>query len=252
MTASTQYTIFVWSWIGLAGIVFIVLQFIPAPYGRHTKQTWKPLISNRFAWSIMEVFVLVVMYFFLLRGTNSQTLASRIIIGLFTIHYLNRGIIYPLRIKTNGKKMPVVIMVSALSFNLANGFIFGYYLGNLRTYSNDWLLRPQFLIGFIMFVIGMIINIQSDNILIGLRKPGETGYSIPTGKLFRYISAPNHFGEIIEWCGFAILVWGLPGWAFLAWTLANLLPRAMSHHKWYQEKFPDYPRERKAVIPFLW
>jgi hypothetical protein len=28
-----------------------------------------------------------------------------------------------------------------------------------------------------------------------------------------------------------------------------LLPRAISHHKWYKEEFEDYPKERKIIIP---
>ena len=35
-------------------------------------------------------------------------------------------------------------------------------------------------------------------------------------------------------------------------TFANLAPRAWSHHKWYRKKFPDYPKQRRAVIPFIW
>jgi hypothetical protein len=56
-------------------------------------------------------------------------------------------------------------------------------------------------------------------------------------------------GEIIEWCGWALATWTFAGAAFAFFTIANLLPRALSHHRWYREKFPDYPRERKAIIP---
>ena len=35
----------------------------------------------------------------------------------------------------------------------------------------------------------------------------------------------------------------------LVWVIANLFPRALSHHKWYKEKFSDYPKNRKAIIP---
>lgn len=34
-----------------------------------------------------------------------------------------------------------------------------------------------------MFLSGMIINLHSDSILRNLRKPGESGYKIPYGKL---------------------------------------------------------------------
>jgi 3-oxo-5-alpha-steroid 4-dehydrogenase 1 len=34
-------------------------------------------------------------------------------------------------------------------------------------------------------------------------------------------------------------------------TIANLVPRAFQTHRWYREKFPDYPSERRVLIPFL-
>jgi len=37
--------------------------------------------------------------------------------------------------------------------------------------------------------------------------------------------------------------------SFFIWTFINLVPRALSHHKWYHHKFSDYPKERKAIIP---
>lgn len=243
---------FTWAWIIIALVIFSVLLFITAPYGRHTKTTWGPLIDNKIGWFLMEFFVLVVLYFFLLTGTNSISMANGIIAAFFTLHYINRSIVFPLRIKTSGKKMPVLIMLMGMGFNLVNGFLLGYFLGNFRTYPVEWLASPQFTIGTVLFFMGMYINIQSDNILINLREPGETGYKIPQQGLFSYVSCPNLFGEVLEWAGFAILMWNLPGLAFFVWTFANLVPRAISHHKWYLEKFPDYPKERKAIIPFLW
>ncbi|MBT4969756.1 MAG: hypothetical protein HOM80_12185, partial [Bacteroidetes bacterium] len=76
-------------------------------------------------------------------------------------------------------------------------------------------------------------------------------YSIPFGKLFNYVSCPNHLGEIIEWAGFAVMTWSLPGLAFFIWTIINLLPRSLAHHKWYNKEFDNYPENRKAVIPFI-
>lgn len=250
--SETYFNGFIWLWIAAAIVTFIALLFITAPYGRHTKSTWGPLIDNKLGWFIMEVFVLIVLAFFLYQGSNPISLVNGIIIALFSLHYINRSMIFPLRIKTNGKKMPISIMFMAMFFNLINGFLMGYYLGNFKVYEMTWLSTPQFIIGSIVFFTGMFINWQSDNILINLRKPGETGYKIATKGLFKYISCPNLFGEVVEWLGFAILTWSLPGLAFFVWTFANLVPRALSHHKWYLEKFQDYPKQRKAVFPFLW
>jgi steroid 5-alpha reductase family enzyme len=97
----------------------------------------------------------------------------------------------------------------------------------------------------------MIINLTADEKLIHMRKTRANGYQIPYGGLFNKISCPNFFGEMVEWLGFAILCWSLPALSFFIWTLCNLLPRALDHHRWYKKQFPDYPADRKAVVPYL-
>ena len=56
---------------------------------------------------------------------------------------------------------------------------------------------------------------------------------------------------MLEWIGGAVMTWSLSGLAFALYTFANLAPRALAHHRWYREKFPDYPKDRRAVIPGL-
>ena len=102
-----------------------------------------------------------------------------------------------------------------------------------------------------MFLGGFAINQHSDFILLHLRRPGETGYKIPYGGLYRLVSCPNYLGELLEWIGWAILTWSLGGLTFALWTAANLIPRAVAHHRDYHRRFPEYPTERKAVLPFL-
>jgi len=69
--------------------------------------------------------------------------------------------------------------------------------------------------------------------------------------MHKYILAPNYFGEIIEWTGFALAVWSLPALSFAVWTFANLAPCALTNHQWYLNKFHNYSKERKALIPYL-
>lgn len=250
--STLQYQYFLIGWMAFAIIIFIVLMFITAPYGRHSKTNWGPMVGNRLGWVVMEMVVLLVLWYFIFKGKNEQTSANVLIISMFTFHYFNRSFIFPLRLKTTGKKMPLAIMFMGIVFNIVSGFTFGYYFGNLKVYENQWLTSPEFIIGSLIFVIGLIINWQSDALLIGLRKQDETGYKIPYGGLFKYVSCPNLLGETIEWGGFAILTWSLPGLAFFVWTFANLIPRAIAHHRWYKQHFSDYPEGRKAVIPFLY
>jgi len=245
------YQTILYSWIALAVLVFILLLKVTAPYGRHSSSKWGPLISNKWGWVIMELPVLIVLWIFLAPVVNNISTPAWFMIGLFCLHYFNRVFIFPFRLHTKGKKMPLVIVLSAVFFNLMNGFSLGYYFSHFASYTNEWLVDPRFVIGILLFVIGLFINWKADNILIHLRKPNETNYKIPERWLFNKISCANLFGELIEWLGFAILCWNLPAFTFFIWTAANLIPRAISHHKWYKEKFEDYPSNRKAIIPGL-
>ena len=246
------FNLLVYSWIVVAIVIFPIIIRVVAPYGRHTTRQWGPLVNNKLGWVIMESPALLFFAYFFLSGTNHHTFIPWIFFACWMIHYLNRTVIFPMRLRTRGKKMPLTIIFMAFFFNLVNGYFNGYYLGSLSgQYMVPWLYDPRFLAGVILFFGGMSINMRSDNILIHLRKPSDTGYVIPIKGLFSYISCPNHFGEILEWCGFAIMTWSLPGLAFAIWTMANLIPRALHHHKWYIQKFPDYPGERKALIPFI-
>ncbi|MBT8044435.1 MAG: 3-oxo-5-alpha-steroid 4-dehydrogenase, partial [Verrucomicrobiae bacterium] len=174
------------------------------------------------------------------------------IYGVFMLHYGNRIFIFPLRIKETGKRMPLVIVLFAVVFNCINGFFNGYWFGSLTPdYPSSWFYDPRFIAGMALFILGMMINVRSDNTLLNLRKGGKTGYFIPRDGLFKYVSSPNLLGEIIEWLGWAMMCWCLPAFAFALWTMANLIPRALDHHRWYIREFPDYPKSRKAVVPYL-
>ena len=247
-----HFYILVYIWIGFGILLFPILLKIPAPYGRHTRKGWGSLISNRLGWIIMEIPALIVFIVFFLSGTGQISGITWIFMILWGSHYLNRSILYPLRIKTKNKKMPVLIVLFAVIFNVMNGFINGYYFGTIRpVYNTSWLIDPRFMIGLVLFLTGVYLNISSDEKLLSLRNHSSNIYTIPSGGMFRYISCPNFFGEIIEWTGFAIMSWSLAALAFAIWTFVNLIPRSLDHHRWYRHKFEDYPRHRKAIIPFI-
>jgi len=149
--------------------------------------------------------------------------------------------------------MPLVVALMAVCFNFINAGILGYYMGTMHDhYSTEWLSDPRFIAGMLIFIGGMAINISSDEKLIHLRiKRKNDGYQIPRGGLFEKVSCPNFMGEIVEWGGYALLCWSLPAFSFFVWTFCNLVPRALSHHRWYRNHFPEYPRSRKAVFPYI-
>ncbi|MEI6765673.1 MAG: DUF1295 domain-containing protein [Bacteroidota bacterium] len=246
------FTQVVWIWM-ISGLVLLpVLLNITAPYGRYTNSKWGPLLDNKLGWFVMESPTLLVFSYFFLSGSVTKNIVLWIFFGLWLFHYVYRVLIFPFRTKTGGKKMPVLIVLFAICFNFMNGWINGYFLGSFTmTYDITWLYDPRFILGVLLFFIGVYINRRSDTILFALRRSGDKGYKIPYGGMYKYVSCPNYMGEMIEWGGFALLTWSLPGLAFFVWTVVNLLPRAFSNHKWYRATFADYPKERKAVVPFI-
>lgn len=237
-------------WIGIALFLFPFLLKVTAPYGRHTKSNWGPMINNRWGWFLMEAPSLILVLYFSLRTGNFSNPLMLTATALWAAHYFHRAIVFPFRIHTKGKKMPVAIMLFAVIFNMVNGSINGFWLGELiPDFRFEGISLLRFIAGIAIFVTGFVINQYHDRILIRLRKTSTNGYKIPYGGLFKYISCPNFFGEIVEWAGFALLCWSLPALAFLIWTMVNLVPRALDHHKWYRSHFTDYPPERKAILP---
>ena len=232
-------------WIIVGLIIFPINLIYKAPYGRHTSKKWGISIDNKLGWIIMELPALLLcpaIYFYFKIDFD----ISIMFIYLWIIHYFNRTIIFPFRIKTKGKKMPLAIVLSAFFFNIVNGLINGYFLSNINLNSVSIFL----ITGFLLFVLGLYINISSDNKLINLRKI-KKGYFVPKGGLFKYISCPNFFGEILEWFGFALMTFNIGSLSFFIWTCCNLIPRSLAHHTWYKNKFNGYPKERKAILPFL-
>jgi len=249
-----ERTLFDWlltGWFILSGVTFLVLLFIPAPYGRHLRSGWGPRISTRAGWVMMESTVVAVFGLFWLLGRDPLSLMPLCFLMIFQSHYLYRAFVFPFRMRDGGS-MPLFIALSGMLFNVVNGYLNGRWLFTLDLRDlGQWWGDPRFAAGLMIFIAGMVINHRADGRLRRLREHGSGRYGIPRGGLFRLVSCPNYLGEIIEWAGWALLTWSLPGLAFLAWTAANLVPRALHHHRWYRETFPEYPSGRKALIPWL-
>ena len=173
------YTRFMYFWLamGIAAGIGIYLKGelpISSKLDNYT-QSLLGSIDKRTGWIIMEIPILItVLYFYL--SSNEGLGVSSVIIGAFVLHYSNRALIYPHRIKAKGKRMPVSSMLYSMLFYTINGYLIGYYFGALKSYPLEWLWDPRFIVGSLLFLTGFFINIQSDNILINLRKPGETEY----------------------------------------------------------------------------
>jgi len=233
----------------IAPCAFVLLFFISAPYGRYLRAGWGPTVSSKTGWLLMEAPAsLLMLSVFLLIPVN---IIVFLLLVVWQVHYFHRAFIYPFTLKSQ-RMIPMTIVVMAIVFNSANAFLNGYhFVLHHDWYSQEWLTSWNFITGLLLFALGYYITKRSDRILAALRMDAADDYQIPRGFLYRYVSSPNYLGETIQWFGWGLMTFSPAAWVFLLWTIANLLPRAISHHRWYQQHFASYPENRKAFIPFV-
>jgi hypothetical protein len=234
-----------------------VLLFFSAPYGRHFRKGWGPVMQSRGAWLVMEFpAVLIIALVYAYNNHKHVNNLNWFFLVIWEIHYVYRSFIYPWLLKGSRKTFPWLLAVFALLFNILNGYINGYALFVLMpTVTFAYFTRFWSIIGLLLFFGGLALNIQSDATIRELRRNqefnGKGHYGIPQGGLFHYVSNPHYLGEIIEWLGWAILTHNAAGWSFAWFTFANLMPRAIFNHRWYLRTFSHYPKNRRALIPFI-
>jgi len=253
------------AWIMITvGVVVLITELlgVRAPYGRYSSEqrmsSWfGPKINAKLAWVMQECgafFVPLALLLFAGDERCTQSWANRALLGMFLVHYAQRSFVYP-PLMRGGKPMPIGTSLLALLFCVYNGWLQGRLWTALeaRPPPTDSVTDAACLgVGGALWLAGFLTNLHADHVLRNLRKtPGDTGYYVPRGGAFEYVSAANYFGEFVEWCGYAIAARHTAATAFAFFTFCNLAPRAKHHHAWMHQKFDDYPKTRTAMIPFL-
>jgi 3-oxo-5-alpha-steroid 4-dehydrogenase 1 len=232
----------------LCPVVLLSLLAVSAPYGRHHRAGWGPTLPNRLAWFLMELPALLVITILVLASPVREQPQAWVPLAFWLFHYAYRTVVFPMLMRPSERSFPLLLVVFAIAFNSLNGYNNAAALIEAGREAAA-LLTPRFLLGVMLFVAGFAIHVQSDRIIRKLRKPGESGYAVPSGGMFRWVGSPHYFGEIVQWAGWAVMTWSLAGLAFALFTFCNLAPRAISNQRWYRENFPDYPPERRILIP---
>jgi 3-oxo-5-alpha-steroid 4-dehydrogenase 1 len=246
------YWVLTLAWVVVAAGIVPYLLLRPAPYGRHSRPGWGATLNARLAWLLMEAPSPLGMLalFFLGRAWVRPT--AVLLLGMWLGHYLYRAFVYPWLLPSSARPMPVAVMASGAFFNVVNAYLNGRWLFALGpVQALDWIFAWRFALGGALFLVGLATHILADRELRALRRASNGQRGLPTGWLFRRVSCPNYLGELVEWMGFAVATWSPGALVFAWWSAANLVPRAIHHHRWYRAQFPDYPSARRAVIPGL-
>ncbi|XP_055376260.1 polyprenol reductase [Condylostylus longicornis] len=75
---------------------------------------------------------------------------------------------------------------------------------------------------------------------------------LPRGGFFDLISSPHMFFEIVIYLSIFGIIPESQTWLYCTiWVTVNQIQNALLTHKWYLTTFKDYPKQRKAIIPFI-
>ena len=105
-----------WTEIFLAGLALVALTFLTAPYGRHDRPGWGPTIPNSAGWVVMELPAVFLFLAIQLQGRHGLEAVPLVFLGLWLFHYAHRTFVFPFRVRTRGKRMPLVIVGIRPSF----------------------------------------------------------------------------------------------------------------------------------------
>lgn len=260
LSASAYHDILLFGF-GYVALIVIGGFVMPAPYGRFASKSFGFNFSPKWGWFLMELPATLSFLYFYFQGQNRFELVPMIFLGIWCMHYANRGFIFPMLMRVaKGAQGSFSIMIVAAGWLVTtlHGYLNAVFISELSEHLTlDWLTDPRFIIGIAIYLTGFILNLHSDAIIRNLRSKeevarGDKVYRIPQGGLFKYVSSPSYFTELLSFLGFAIATWSLGAVFVLLVSAANLIPRAFQLQKWYKEKFGDeYPAERKVLIPFI-
>lgn len=241
------------------GLVFVVLAalgsaIVKTPYGRFASTSFGPSVPIRWGWLLMEAPALPVYAWVLARSPHGSSPFALACAALWALHYLNRALVFPLTMRSRPDgRMALLVVGMGAGVAATHAWLYATWTGWLTSSVGcGRLLSPPFVVGAGLWAMGFALILSSEEILRGLRRDGETGYAIPRGAGFAWVSSPHYLGEILAWSGMWLAT-GAAGGAFvLGVTLANLVPRAAATHAWYKQTFADYPTNRRALVPWLW
>ena len=80
-----------------------------------------------------------------------------------------------------------------------------------------------------------------------------TGYKVPKGDWFDSVVSPQYLAEatIYVTIGLVLGIRNVTWWSLAGYMATRQLQFAYGARCWYRQKFEDFPRDRKMIIPYI-
>lgn len=174
----------------------------------------------------------------------------------WSFHYIKRILETIFVHRFSHATMPITNLFKNCSYYWGFALYVGYYI-NHPLYTPPLFKDAQVYAGLLAFLFSELGNFSVHIALRNLRPPGTNERKIPKPTsnpftwLFNYVSCPNYTYEIAAWLSFSVMTQALPALLFTASGGGQMILWALGKHRNYRKEFANYPRQRKAIIPFV-
>lgn len=170
---------------------------------------------------------------------------------MFTLHFIKREFETMFVHRFSNATMPLMNLFK----NSGHYWILGgLFTGIELFYPSHQTMTDMTTINILtaVWAFAQLSNLTTHIILRNLRRPGTRERNIPRGYGFNLVSCPNYTFEILGWIAYSIIAQAYFGFFFTIVGAVQMALWAIKKHKAYRKEFPNYPRGRKILIPFVW
>ncbi|KAI3386371.1 hypothetical protein SNEBB_008759 [Seison nebaliae] len=218
-------------------------------------------LGPQIGWStvfIAEYFGPLVIYLLIyyLRKNGDYNYVQKMAVVCYAAHYIKRIFETIFIHRFSHATMPIMNLFKNCSYYWGFTAFISYFVNSPLT-TLPYFGDIQFYGSLISFILMEFGNFSIHLLLRELRPPGSTERVIPVPNcnpmtlLFNYVSCPNYFYEFGSWLSFSIMCQSLPAFLFASAGFGQMAIWALGKHRRYNKEFAIYPKERRAIVPFI-
>lgn len=218
---------------------------------------WKTVFLAEYAGPLV-VYLWIYQRPWLFYGSGADSVPTHQIVhiaaGCYAIHYVKRLLETIFVHRFSHATMPFMNLFKNCSYYWLFTAYVAYHVNHPKYTAPSELFMYG---GLAMFLISELGNLSIHVALRNLRPPGTKvrRIPVPTGNpftiLFNFVSCPNYTYEFGSWLGFTVMTSCLPAGLFAFAGMYQMSIWALGKHKAYKKEFPNYPKGRKAIVPFI-
>ncbi|OJA13011.1 hypothetical protein AZE42_03532 [Rhizopogon vesiculosus] len=193
-------------------------------------------------------------------GPVQHSMLQRYVFAFVMLHFAKRELETLFVHRFSHATMPFMnIFKNSAHYHLGSGIALAYSIyspvyGATSPYIRGTVRNDPLYIhaGAAIWLFSEISNLVTHIQLRNLRPAGSRKRAIPQGYGFNLVSVPNYFFEFLGWLVITVLTGSYAAWVFLAISTYQMYVWAVKKHRAYRKEFgSEYPKDRKAMFPFI-